>query len=174
MKGSIVQCFEELVTKRFGKDAWEKSLVAAGLEASAMFLPIQNVDDSVVMTLLEAVSGQLGLSMTEIADAFGEYWVMEYSQRIYYQYYTKYSSAREFLQGMDAVHVSMTRNIEGATPPRFDSTWEGENKLIMRYKSHRPLIDFVVGLAKGVGKFYKEPLSVTKVDSNNVQIIFSK
>jgi hypothetical protein len=172
MKGPIVQCFQELVTNRFGKDKWEKSLTAVGLDPRTRFLPIQNVDDSAVMALLEAVCKQVGLSMSEIADAFGEYWVADYSQRLYSHFYSKYSSAREFLQGMDEVHVSMTQNIEGAMPPRFDYTWEGDNTLLMHYKSHRPLIDFVVGLAKGVGKYFNEHLEVTKVDDHTVQIVF--
>jgi hypothetical protein len=42
----------------------------------------------------------------------------------------------------------------------------------MKYKSHRNLIDFLVGLIKGVGKFYKEDLKVTKLTNDKVEIVF--
>jgi hypothetical protein len=42
----------------------------------------------------------------------------------------------------------------------------------MKYKSRRGLIDFMVGLIKGVGKFYKEDLKVTKLSSDKVEIVF--
>jgi O-methyltransferase involved in polyketide biosynthesis len=46
MKGTIIKCLEELVVTDFGKDKWEKSLEDAGLDKSATFLPIIDVDDS--------------------------------------------------------------------------------------------------------------------------------
>jgi hypothetical protein len=172
MKGAIVQCLEELITTRFGKDTWGKALKKAGLKTPAMFLPFQDVDDAVVMQVVTAVCDLLNLSLPQAADAFGEYWVMEYSQRMYPQYYTKYKTTKEFLLGMDALHVSMTKNLKNARPPRFEYEWKDENTLIMHYKSHRALLDFVVGLAKGVGKFYHEQLTVTKVGTDKAQIIF--
>jgi hypothetical protein len=42
----------------------------------------------------------------------------------------------------------------------------------MKYKSKRKLIDFMVGLIKGVGKFYKENLKVKKISDDKVEIIF--
>ena len=42
----------------------------------------------------------------------------------------------------------------------------------MKYKSHRNLIDFLVGLVKGVGKFYKEDLKVSKLSNDKVEIVF--
>jgi hypothetical protein len=173
MKGTIVQCLEELISTRFGKDTWEQALNNAGLKTPVMFLPFQDVDDAVVMQVVTAVCDLLNLSLPQAADAFGEYWVMEYSQRMYPQYYyTKCKTAKEFLLKMDAVHVSMTKNLKDARPPRFEYEWKNENTLIMRYKSHRPLLDFVVGLAKGVGEFYNEKLTVTKIEPDKVQIVF--
>lgn len=174
MKGTIVQCLEELVTTRFGKAQWNKALENAGIKTPAIFLPFQNIDDAVVMRVVTAVCDLLNLSLAQAADAFGEYWVMEYSQRLYPHYYAKYKTAKEFLLAMDAVHVSMTKNIQDAKPPRFEYEWKDENTLIMHYISHRGLLDFVVGLAKGVGKFYHEPLTVTKIEPDKVQIVFQE
>ncbi len=42
----------------------------------------------------------------------------------------------------------------------------------MTYKSKRGLIDFLVGLIKGVGKYFKENLEVTKLGNNKVKIVF--
>lgn len=42
----------------------------------------------------------------------------------------------------------------------------------MEYKSHRNLIDFMIGLIKGVGKYYHEELQITKLAANRVRIVF--
>ncbi len=172
MKGTIVQCLEELVITRFGKNKWEKVLKDAGLKTATTFLPFQDIDDSLVIRLVTAVCESLNISLPQAADAFGEYWVMVYSQRMYPHYYKRHKTARDFLLYMDTVHITMTKRLEIAKPPRFDYEWKDENTLIMHYKSHRGLIDFAVGLAKGVGKFYNEDLSVTKLGPDKVQIVF--
>jgi hypothetical protein len=91
---------------------------------------------------------------------------------MYAHYYSRYKTARDFLLAMDTVHVTMTKTLQDARPPRFDYAWKNEHTLLMRYTSHRGLIDFAVGLAKGVGKFYKEDLEVTKLGTDQIQIIF--
>ena len=173
MKGTIVRCLEELVVTQFGEDKWQKSLEDAGIKSSRIFLPFEDVEDSVVMKLVTAVCKNLNISLSQAADAFGDYWVNVYSQKLYPQYYAKHKTARDFLLDMDAVHVAMTKTIKDAKPPRFDYEWKSEDTLIMHYRSHRGLIDFAVGLVKGVGKFYNESLRVTKLGSDKIEIVFS-
>jgi len=73
---------------------------------------------------------------------------------------------------MDNLHVIMTKTIKNANPPRFDFNWKDDKTLIMNYKSKRNLIDMLVGLARGVGKFYKENIKVTKIANDKIQVVF--
>ena len=139
---------------------------------STILLPFADVDDSQVMKVVEALCKNLNISLAQAADAFGDYWVNVYSQKIYSSYYMKNKTAKDLLLDMDNVHVAMTKTIKDARPPRFDYEWKDDKTLIMHYKSHRGLIDFLVGLAKGVGKFFSEDIRVTKLGSSKIQIIF--
>ena len=73
---------------------------------------------------------------------------------------------------MDTIHVATTRTLEDAAPPRFDYEWEGDNNLIMHYKSHCALIDLMIELAKGIGKFYGEELDIAVLDREWVKVTF--
>ncbi len=73
---------------------------------------------------------------------------------------------------MDEVHRKVTLNIQNANPPRFDYEWKDEKTLIMTYKSKRNLIEFFIGLIKGVGKYFNEELEVRKLGGNRVEIKF--
>ena len=42
----------------------------------------------------------------------------------------------------------------------------------MHYSSHRGLIDFMVGLVKGVGKFYNENIKVKKLGTEKIEVVF--
>ncbi len=174
MKGAIMHCLGDLVKEKFGKDKWEEALEKAGLARRAFFIPSQNVEDAVVMKTVEAVCGVLKITPTQAADAFGSYWVTVYAPKLYMEFFREAHSAKEFLSKMDTVHEKMTKNIPDAHPPRFEYEMKGDKTMILTYKSHRGLVDFCVGLIKGVGQYYKEDLTVTKIGGNKIQIGFTR
>ncbi|MEA1948579.1 MAG: heme NO-binding domain-containing protein [Thermodesulfobacteriota bacterium] len=172
MKGVIPDCLEKLVKSKFGKDKWEDSLEAAGLPRHSSFLATADIPDADVMKVVESVCKVLNITLQQSADAFGDFWVNDYAPKIYKVYYRQSNSAKEFLLNMDNIHKTVTKNIPNAHPPRFTYNWKNDKTLVMTYKSSRGLIDFLVGLIKGVGKYYKEDLKVMKLGNDKVQIIF--
>lgn len=172
MKGIIPICLKEMVIEKYGIEAWGKCLLSTGATSDMNFVATSDIDDNDVVKLIDALCTSLSISRQEAADAFGEYWVCSFSQRVYSHYYRKYKNAREFILAIDSVHVDSTRTIENASPPRFDYAWKDGRTLVVTYKSKRNLIDLFIGLAKGVGKHYGESLHVKKIDSKNIQIVF--
>ena len=172
MKGVIVNCLEEFVSRRLGKKFWQNALEDAGLKPMTMFLVFDNIDEAVVMKLAASVMKQVNLSLPQLADLFGEYWVMEYSQKMYGQHYAKHTTAKSFLLDMDNLHIAMTKNMANARPPRFTFRWKDEHSLIMKYISSRNMIEFAVGRVKGIGKFYHETLEVRQLGADQIQVIF--
>ena len=172
MKGIIAMCLKDLVVEKFGADKWAECLRNVGEAQNISILATSDMHDEVVMKLVQSTCKTLGISLQQAADAFGEYWVCNFSQKVYLSYYRKYGNVRDFLLAMDKVHVDMTKSIKDSNPPRFDYDWKDKNTLIMKYKSKRNLIDFAVGLAKGVGKHYKEDIKVSKLADDKMQIVF--
>jgi hypothetical protein len=172
MKGVIATCLAELVKEKFGEDKWEAALEGAGLDKKTVFFAVHDIDDEAVLKVVNSVCKVLNISLVQAADAFGDYWVNVFAPRVYGAYYKEAHSAKDFLLKMDYVHEATTRTMKGARPPRFEYEWKDNKTLIMKYKSHRGLIDFMVGLTKGVGKYYKEDLKVTKLGDDRVEIVF--
>lgn len=172
MKGVIVLAMKEMVKENFGEDRWLAALKKAGIEKDPSIVAISDVDDPIVMKVVQALCEVLGITLAQAGDAFGDYWVNVYSQNMYRAHYLGTKTAKEFLLKMDSVHLATTETMAGARPPRFEYEWQGEKTLIMKYKSHRGLIDFLVGLVKGVAKLYEENLHVTKLGMDKVQIQF--
>ncbi len=174
MKGTITACLIEMVEKKFGKDKWAAIVEDAQLVGHAAGFRMSPVDipDGQVSKLFASVCKVLGMTAEEAASAFGEYWCCHYAPRVYALVYTRFKSAREMILGMDKVHVEATVSIPNAHPPRFAYTWEDPETLIVEYKSSRNLIDLFVGLARGVGKYFKDDLTVTKLSPVTVRIVF--
>ncbi len=172
MKGVIVSCLKELVVSNFGQDKWEASLEAAGFYRKTFFPLTLNVKDEDVLKIVGGVCKVLNITLEQAADAFGEHWVCKYASRYYRQFFDGIHSSRAFLLNMNNVHEVTTKNIPDARPPHFAYVWLSDNILLMKYKSPRGLIDFFVGLVRGVGKYFHENLEVYKVGNNKVRIIF--
>ena len=82
------------------------------------------------------------------------------------------NSAKELILGMDKIHYQVTKILPNAHPPRFDYEEIDEKTLKVHYKSHRKMINFYIGLVKGVGKLFKTPLQVKKLSDEYVEIKF--
>jgi hypothetical protein len=172
MKGTIVRCIEDLVTTKFGAAKWHESLKKAGVSESKRYSTIEDVPDSEVLALINAVAGVLSLSATQVMNAFGEYWVNTYAPGIYKPYFDHAKSTREFLLNLDEIHVAMTRTMKSAKPPRFTYQWRGDKVLVMNYQSERGLVALMPGLIAGLGKYYKDHPSV-HVSGNSIEIQFA-
>lgn len=171
MNGTIVIALKKMVTEKFGSDKWSAALKKAGIDKEPVIMATSDMDDKMVLDVIKAVCDVLHITWTQAADAFGEYWAVEYAPKVFPIYYSA-SSAKDFLLRMDSVHERVTKTMPNAHPPRFDYEWKNDKTLVMIYKSQRGLVDLVVGLAKGVGKYYKENLKVTKVGNDRVEITF--
>jgi len=60
------------------------------------------------------------------------------------------------IKGLDNIHEITTRTVPNAAPPRFEFQDVDANTLMVTYKSRRNMIDFYVGLVKGVGKLLQD------------------
>ena len=144
----------------------------AGFSETTTFLATKEIPDEDILKIVNACCKLLNVSLQQFADMLGDYWVNEYAFKMFKFYYSKPKSAKEFILNMDTVHQNVTKTFPESNPPRFDYEWKDDKTLLMAYKSKRGLMDFLVGLIKGVGKHFNENLRVTKIGSNKVQIVF--
>lgn len=172
MKGTVVKCIEELVTKKFGLDKWKESLKGAGLPESRFFTTGEDVAEPEVLAILQGISRAVGISMEQVYEAFGEYWSSVYAPVLYDVYFAKAKSTKEMLTNLDQIHVAMTGTIKNAHPPRFRYEWKGDKDLIMHYESSRGLVALMPGLIRGLGKYYNDDPKVT-VNGNALQVHFA-
>jgi hypothetical protein len=175
MKIQIVTCLSEMVKEKFGEDKWTEILRLSDMESGEKYLRYVNgldIDDAKAAEIVKNAGKVLDIAPEQVADLFGEYWICTYAPKVYKAYYGKFTDARKFIMGMDFIHDQVTKNIENAHPPRFDITELDANRISVHYKSTRKMIDFYVGLAKGIGKYFGTPLVVKKIDEEFVEITF--
>jgi len=172
MKGVILDCLAQMVEKKFGKDAWQNILSESRLDTKTEFSPGRDINDEKTMEIINNTCKVLDLTLEQTAEAFGVYWVNNYALRQYAIYLNRYRSAKDFIKGMDAIHDYTTKTFQNAHPPRFEIEDMDENRIRVTYKSSRNLIDFYIGLVKGVSVYYKTPIKIDKNSSTTVDLTF--
>jgi hypothetical protein len=172
MKGTITRCLKEMVENKFGKDKWITICEKSNFPSTKIISLSSDFDDAVVMALIKSTCETLGVTLEQAGDAFGDYWVNDYAPKIYKSIYTKFKNAREFILGMDEVHKMITKTVPNSKPPQFTYNFTDDKTLVMKYNSPRGLIAVLMGCAKGLGRYYNEKLTVTKIDDSSIKIQF--
>ena len=173
MKGAIVKCLSDLVKNNFGEHKWKEIVQQSGENPHTAILATSDIDDKTVFKLIENACKILSLNKQQACDAFGDYWVNTYAPKIYSMYYTQFENAKQFIMGMDKIHETVTKSMLNARPPRFAFEEVDDNTIIVNYISTRNMIDFYIGLVKGVGKFFNTPIDIKKLSEERVKLIFS-
>jgi len=161
MYGIINKAIEELVIANFGEEKWEAIRLRSGVEEE-FFISSEPYDDSITYLLAEAVSQEMKMTVGEVMEAFGEWWVMKTTQ-------DKYSglmkaggnNLKEFLVNLPLFHNRIMLIDPKLTPPEFKVSDIEDQSLWVHYFSKREgLKEFVRGLLIGLGKMYETPVKV--------------
>ena len=172
MKGSIVKCLAELVNTNFGEDKWNEIMRLSGVNPNMEIKAISDIDDNVVVKMVENTCKVLNITKQQACDAFGNYWINTFAPKMYGAYYVKFKTAKQFIMGMDTVHHIVTKIIQNAHPPRFEVEEVDENTIIVNYISERNMIDFYIGLVKGVGTYFNTTIEIEKLSEEKVKLTF--
>jgi hypothetical protein len=162
MYGLINRAVQDLVTSRFGAEAWEAVRTKAGV-TDPSFLTMVKYPDEVTYALVGAASEILGAPAEVILEQFGEYWTV-YSAEQGFGHLLEFAGDNlvDFIRNLDNMHTRIALTFPELEPPSFWCTEVGSEGLRLHYRSSRPgLCPVVIGMIKGLGKRFGTPVTVT-------------
>lgn len=166
MYGIVNQAVKGLVKENFGEESWQKIVAASGIE-SDIFLSNESYDDSTTYQLAGAAAEVLEISVPQVLQALGEYWILRTGLSNYGELLKSGGgNLREFIINLPNFHSRVMLMYPKVTPPEFKVTDETERSVNLHYYSTREgLADFVVGLIHGLGKLFETPVEVKLLES---------
>lgn len=166
MYGLINKAIRDMVCDRFGEEIWQIIKQKAEIKIDT-FLRMESYPDDLTHKLVKATSEVVGLSSTEIMQAFGEYWI-QYTGKAGYGAMMDMGgdTLPEFLENLDELHTRLSINFPEYHPPSFECTETQENSLELHYRSSRHgLTAMVVGLLKGLGTRFNTEVNVVQTQN---------
>ena len=164
MYGLINRAIQDMVCEHHGPDVWEQVKAQAEVEESR-FLVLHSYPDDLTHRLVKAASSVLGVSSSEIMQAFGRYWV-EYTGKAGYRELIEMAgdTLPDFLSNLDELHSRVGVQFPELRPPEFDCDQIDSSTIELHYQSSREgLGPMVVGLLEGAGKHFQQSVQVTQV-----------
>lgn len=176
MYGIVNKAIEDLVTENFGADKWEAVKEKSGVDVD-FFLSNEPYDDAITYQLAGAASDVLGLSVGQVLNAFGEWWILKTGKEKYGGLMEAGgSNLREFLVNLPMFHNRIMLMYPKLTPPEFKVSDATENSIHVHYHSKREgLQEFVRGLLSGLAKMYNVEVAIELLqtrDEGNTHEIF--
>ncbi|NNC95624.1 MAG: heme NO-binding domain-containing protein [Chitinophagales bacterium] len=168
MYGIVNQAIQGLVTEQFGEDTWMEVKKRSNIDFNT-FLSNESYDDSVTYQLAGATSEVLGISVDQVLEAFGEYWVLKTGQENYGSLLKAGGrSLKEFLVNLPNFHSRVMLMYPNLTPPEFRISHIEDRSLQLHYYSEREgLVGFVRGLIQGLGKMFDTTVETKLLQSRD-------
>lgn len=162
MHGLVNQGIHDLAVQLGGEQLWADIRAAAAVDVEN-FIGMDNYADDVTYRLVRGASSVLGISESEVLQAFGKHWIRYTARRGYGPIFDAMGGTLpEFLGNLDAMHARLSLSIPGLRPPSFVCEQCNGRQLRLEYWSDRPgLAPMVLGMLSGLGELFDVTLSVT-------------
>lgn len=176
MYGLVNRALEELIISNHGSEVWlqVKRLADVGDD---VFISDEAYADEVTYKLVGTASNVTNISITDLLEQFGQYWVLKTGPE-YYGALLKSggSTLKEFLENLPHFHSRIQLIYPKLRPPEFECSDITERSLKLHYRTHRAgLTPFVFGLLKGLSISYNTPIEIdlsASKDAGNSHDVF--
>jgi hypothetical protein len=168
MYGIVNKAIQDLITENFGADDWEAVKEKSGVDVD-FFLSNEPYDDDITYKLASAAAEVLGLSVGQVLNAFGEWWVLKTGKEKYGGLMAAGGkNLKEFLINLPLFHNRIMLMYPRLTPPEFKVSDIEENTIHVHYHSKREgLQEFVRGLLSGLSKMYNVETNIELIQSRD-------
>ena len=166
MYGIVNKAVKGLILENYGESTWEKVKDHSGVDID-VFLSNEPYDDAITYKLAISASEVLGTPLSDVLNAFGEYWILRTGMENYGSLMEAGGdSLREFLVNLPNFHSRVMLMFPNLEPPEFRVSDIESDSVHVHYYSHRPaLAEFVRGLLHGLAKMFKTEVEIKLLES---------
>jgi len=164
MKGIVFCEFIEMVEEEFSADMADEIITGAELESGGAYTAVATYDHQEMLTLVERLSERVAVPVPELVESFGRHLFGRFFE-LYPIFFEGVDGAFSFLDRIEEhVHVEVKKLYPDAELPTFDTSREGDGRMIMTYRSSRPFADLALGLIQGCIAHYSESVDLNMED----------
>ncbi len=171
MKGVVFTQYLEMVEEKFGFDISDEMIEKSGV--SGVYTQAGNYPATDLLAMVKSLSEITNISVADLVFTYGEH-LFEILIKIYPEPVKKYNNSFEFISNVESVvHPEVKKLYPDSDLPTFELLSMDEKKMVIVYKSSKPMMDFAKGLMIGCAKHYNEDLEVSYDEPQVIDGLFN-
>jgi len=160
MHGTIMGEMKKFVNDEFGFGTWSNLLDEAGY-AGKSYSPTEVYPDSEAVAILEAASGETGLSVQDILHQFGQFLGPSLLETYSGLIDDSWNTLDLIQHTEEKIHTEVRKRTSDAKPPDLSNVERlSDGELVLHYQSDRQMCPLARGIAESVADYNGESLSV--------------
>lgn len=178
MRGIVFTEFLDMVEARHSLAVVDAVIARAGIASGGAYTAVGNYPAAEMHALVGALAAETGTSTSGLLEAFGEHLAITFAAG-YPQMFAIHRTAMEFLCRVEGyIHIQVRSLYPDAELPSFEVVERTDDRVVMVYRSPRAMSALAIGLIRGVGLHFGEPLAVTAeplaVDGSAVRLVITR
>jgi hypothetical protein len=166
MKGIVFTEFLELVETQVGLKTVQDIIDACELKTEGVYTAVGTYDHKEMFQMVGKLSEIKEIPVPELLQTYGTFFFGVLSTS--YPKFMDKNNLFSFLESIDGyIHPEVLKLYPEAELPRFSSEIISDTEMQLVYESSRKMSDFAIGLIKGAAAYYKSPIGVAVLNSEN-------
>jgi len=160
MKGIIFTEFLDFIETQSGYETVDHILQRVDPPSGGAYTAVGNYDFSEMSDLLEALSRETGRPVPELLRTYGRHLCERYVS-IYPQFFDDAGDLFDFLETIEErIHTDVLKLYPDAQLPSLKTERPAPDRLILHYRSQRPLGELCLGVIEGCASHFDVPLDI--------------
>jgi hypothetical protein len=160
MHGFIFIEFEKFALTQITYRNWYEIIGENELE-HRQYSPQEIYPDREMFSMLKTLSNHTGKSIEVLLEEFGINIIPDL-MKVYRAYVNPNWKTLDLLENAEkTIHVAVRKSTAGAAPPILDVERMRHNELVIRYVSERNMVEFGIGIIKGLARYFNEEQEIT-------------
>lgn len=160
MKGLVFTTFYTFIEQRFGPDLLDDVIDTSGVPGGGAYTSVGTYPFDEMVALVVATVKLTGTAMPAIMEQFGEFCFGNWVSYVPAQFEGK--DLFDVLADIDSFHETEVRRLyPDAELPSFTVASRSDDRLVLEYRSCKPLADLAAGVIRGASKHLARPVTVS-------------
>lgn len=164
MKGMIFTELLDMVEGGLGLAMKDRVLQRAKPASGGSYTAVGDYRVEELFDLVQALAAETGQPAEDLLESFGAHMFAHFTTH-YGRFFARTQSCFDFLGGVeDYIHVEVRKLYPQAELPGFSYPQRDASRLVMEYRSPRPLAAFATGLVRAAIAHFAEPVQLVVED----------
>lgn len=168
MKGLVFTTFYDFIEQRYGADLLDDVIDGARLSHAGAYTAVGTYPFEEMVALVTAAAKLTSMSMPDLLGSFGEHCFSSWQHKMPERF--RSDDLFDILANVNDFHQSEVRRLyHDAELPHFDCVSRDQKRMVLDYRSCKPLADLAAGVIRGASTHLGQSVKISQCPMHQLE-----